>query len=83
VTLENEPNGTPQPGLRFRVSGQNVAHRFAGRHLKIVQISFSHNMPLRHCLTGLVRMSNFIHQWGGVKDKVEVRTNSFNINAST
>jgi hypothetical protein len=69
VILENERNGAPQPGLRFRVGGQNP-DRSIGRHLKIVQINFAHKMPSQHCSTGLVRTLNFIRSWVGVKDKV-------------
>jgi hypothetical protein len=47
----------------------DVADRFTGRHLKVVQINFAHKMPSRHCTTGLVRTSNFIRSQPGVKDK--------------
>ena len=66
---------SPGHGLVFAHQIQHdaavdVADRFTGRHLKVVQINFAHKMPSRHCSTGLVRMSNFIRSWLGVKDKV-------------
>jgi uncharacterized protein YwlG (UPF0340 family) len=39
----------------------DVADRFTGRHLKVVQINFAHKNASRDIGNELVRVANFIH----------------------